>query len=185
MTCILFEPHLDDAALFAAYTVLLHRPLVVTVLGDSRTQLIYGVKSEQRIEEQKEAMGVLGADHVVWPFRDDTPDWDGVQSAMEHLRDSLVIDRVFVPAWEPGGHIHHNLVNEVARDVFMNIPMNMYMTYERGGRRSRGREVAPADPSWPARKFRAMACYSSQINLIGNTSPWFFADDAHMEFVQS
>ena len=71
MTALLLEPHHDDATLFAAYTCLREKPLVVTVLSDSRTQA--GVTGAEREAESVAAMEILGCERVSLGFTDGDP----------------------------------------------------------------------------------------------------------------
>jgi hypothetical protein len=89
-------------------------------------------------------------------------------------------ERVWAPALELGGHDQHNAVGQVALDVFGHR-VRPYLTYVRGRMRTRGAEV-PFEPSWVARKMRALSCYQSQIALEGDCQPWFM-DDTLREYV--
>lgn len=86
----------------------------------------------------------------------------------------LSYDHCIAPRYETGGHPHHNLVADLALDEFGIENVTWYMTYRRGHTRSRGTPV-PYEPEWPALKMRAMACYTSQINLP-SCQPWFACD---------
>ena len=175
MTTVLFEPHHDDAVLFACYTLLRVQPHVVTVL--SRTS------DPSRRWETESAMECLGLGlPSQWDFPEKTADWDKVGYKMQDLDGSrLEIQHVWAPLVEDGGHEDHNEVGRLASEIFAGR-VSFYATYRRGfGRTRTDTEVIP-EPDWSAIKFRAMSCYSSQINLA-STRPWFAASDMLREWV--
>lgn len=177
MTVILIEPHMDDAVLFASYTILGERPVVCTALGNTT----YG---DVRREEHMAALRVLGADRDAWNgnWPENRPDWEDVREWMRDLRNELRPDLVYAPKQEVGGHEQHNMIAEIAMHTFTGCAMSFYMTYRRGDRRSRGAFEFEPKPGWAALKFQAMACYASQIEWI-HTRPWFAADDALREWL--
>ncbi len=177
VTVLLIEPHLDDAVLFASYTILGEKPIVCTVMGDTPD-------GERRIEEHREALGILGAGGG-WEFgeSEQRPNWRRIASWLLHLRDEFQPTIVYSPAREEGGHEQHNRVTEEVEAAFsLQCPPTYYMTYVRGGRRSRGSIEVEPEHGWAARKFQAMACYASQIEWV-QTRPWFAADDALREWL--
>lgn len=146
---ILFEPHHDDAVLFACYTLLRHRPQVITVYGED----------SDRVDESAEAMTVLDVPYEAWFSR-----------ACEKMQ-KMVFDVVWAPMLEDGAHEHHNEVSRMAAQVFGDR-CRFYATYQRGhGRTRTDNEVIP-EPGWYALKLKAMACYTSQIN-DPHMRPWF------------
>ena len=176
MTAILIEPHMDDAVLFASYTILGEKPVVCTAFGDTP----YG---DVRFEEHIAALAVLGARDTAWnaDLSERKPDWDAARSWMGELLEVLKPDLVYAPAREKGGHEQHNEITKIAQRTFA-CDMHYYMTYVRGGRRSRGSIEIEPEHGWSALKFQAMACYASQIEWI-HTRPWFAADDALREWL--
>ena len=103
---------------------------------------------------------------------------------MDNLRETAVeLTRVWVPLYENDGHEEHNLVSEVAFEVFEPTVVREYATYRRGSGRTRtDLEIEPKQ-DWPACKFRAMGAYISQINRP-DTRPWFCSDDCLREWVR-
>lgn len=182
MSAILFEPHLDDAVLFACYTLLRERPKVVTVFGNSQVQEP-AVTGGERVEEEGRAFAMLGGlDWELWPFSDmqqaNVRFATALIASVEHFKD---YDVAWAPLPEPAGHAQHNTVGYAVREVFGDRA-RFYCTYERGSGRSRdGMEVEP-QPGWHALKFAAMSCYSSQINLE-NCRPWFSSHDMLREWI--
>jgi LmbE family N-acetylglucosaminyl deacetylase len=172
LTALLFQPHSDDAALFAAFTCLHHRPHVVTVLA---SQLQWdrgtGIKAAEREAEDACAIESLGCTVEHWPYPDSAPDWGAVENAMRLVDERLQPERVFAPAPEPDGHEQHNAVGNLAHDVF-GQRVTGYLTYRREHGRSRSENEVAFKPSWPALKLRALACYESQIQEP-STRAWF------------
>lgn len=182
MNVVVFEPHLDDLCLFAAYTALRLKPTVITVLGDASVQEQYGISKEDRQIENAGALNTLGiTEWLVWNHSDVNPYWEAVKDDMWRYADSHDPTEAWVPLWEVGGHDQHNTISEIAFFIFADR-CRFYATYRRGsGRTHTENEVTP-EPSWPAIKFKAMSAYASQINLE-NCRPWFAADDALREWI--
>lgn len=180
MKSVLLEPHHDDSCLFACYTLLAEKSNVITVLGGESVQ--EGVDAERRQWESKMAMAHLGAPYAFWDCPEKNADWYDVRARMAKLERDHSPTRIWVPLPEPGGHEQHNKVSEVALELFGPERVRFYATYQRGGRRTQTlRERLPQD-GWPSLKFRALACYISQIE-IENTRPWFAADDCLREWI--
>lgn len=173
MSAILFSPHQDDAVLFACWTLLAHDPLVVTVLASQlQEDRGTGISNDTRVTEDCCAFAELGvADWTQWPYLDSAPDWDAVGSAMRLLDERLGPSLVFAPAPEPDGHDQHNAIGNLAADVF-GSRVTGYLTYRRGHGRSRSDREVAFEPSWPALKLGALACYRSQI-MEPSTRDWF------------
>lgn len=151
-------------------------------MGDSRVQEKYSITSGMRAEEGYRAMKSLDIPNLVWSFRDDRPEWDDIHTKVVNLRDGRIDwDTVWAPLWEEDGHSQHNLLSECVSDVFGDR-VRFYATYRRGSARTRTETEVTPEPHWPALKFKAMACYESQINLP-NCQPWFAADDMLREWV--
>lgn len=169
---VLFQPHNDDAALFAAYTCIRHKPYVITVLRSVlQEQRGLGITAEQRELEDDCAFVKLGLESWThWPFSDAAPDWTGIENAMRILDFEQQPELVFAPAPELGGHVQHNIVGDLAEKVF-GERTRFYLTYRRGHGRSQG-VLVDADPEWAPIKLDAVRCYRSQI-LEPSTRPWF------------
>jgi len=166
MKSLFLSPHCDDESLFGAFTILRERP-VVAIVFDSYVQPARGYprcSAEIRRKETWNALRILmnGCTRPYFMgFRDDDPDPFAIRSAFEHFD---MPDVVYAPAVEENGHPQHNMVGQLARDVFPHVVH--YMTYTRAGK-STGRPV-PFEPEWPALKLKALACYESQIALKDN-----------------
>lgn len=182
MTVVLFEPHHDDAVLFACYTLLREKPIIVTVFGEAISQECYGITERMRNAEQMDAMNfVQPEDWRSWNNPDVNPDMSDVIADMDRLLKREQPKEVWAPLREDGGHDQHNMVSVAATTVFGNR-CRFYATYKRGSARTQtDREVVP-QPDWPAVKFMAMSCYISQINLP-NCQPWFASNDMLREWI--
>lgn len=180
MKSILLEPHHDDAILFSCYTLLAEKPTVITVLGGESSQPT--ADAERRQWESKAAMAHVGVPYAWWDLSEVKPDWQVALAAMEKLERDHAPERVWVPLVEQeDGHAQHDVIGEMALGVFGSRCW-FYATYRRGGRRTQTLRERIPQSGWPSVKFRALACYISQIE-IENTRPWFAADDCLREWI--
>ena len=184
VAAVLLAPHHDDETLFAAFTIMRERPKVIVVL-ESHLQEQRGNRLEDALVSDWLRRGetLLAMTELLiprdrfgleergwtpevefWPFRDDAPDWRGVEA---RLRESLAgVTRLIAPASHVGGHEHHNAVADIALEVAYSCGLELvrYTSYVRGDRRVEG-EPVPFEPWMVERKLRALACYRSQIHL--------------------
>jgi LmbE family N-acetylglucosaminyl deacetylase len=163
MSAILIQPHDDDAVLFACWTILRHKPLVVTVF-DSYVQPgrgIPGTSAEDRADETNRACLILGVDNVRLGFRDDddtvTPGQIFARAVNVLPRAIQPSDTIYVPLEESGGHPQHNLVARA-----FGRKTRSYLTYTTEGKSTSCNEV-PFEPEWVALKLRALAEFKSQF----------------------
>jgi hypothetical protein len=77
---------------------------------------------------------------------------------------------VYAPAVEELGHPHHNMIGEIAGQVFKNV--TYYMTYTRNGKSVSGNMVRPEFYEWPLKKLQALSCYESQITRPDQWDHW-------------
>jgi len=115
-------PHNDDEALFGAFTIMREKPLVV-IATDSYVQQLRGdgITAEQRRLETKRAMEKLGVESYFLGIPDSkcTKELliDRLKTAPEKIRNAKLI---FAPMIEGGNKIH-DIVGEVAEEVFDNV----------------------------------------------------------------
>lgn len=147
---VLFAPHNDDETLFAAFTILRHRPDIVVCFPSSGD---YG-DSATREAETREAMTVLGGGHV--------EQWQGgdLTAQMRAYNERIRPARVWAPH-EASSHRDHVLAARAARSVFGNRVQH-YHTYDLEGKVRRGHPVE-FSPEWVSQKMRALLRYESQI----------------------
>lgn len=147
---VLFEPHADDAALFASFAIIRHCPRVVTCFPSAGD---YG-DTWVRAAETAEAVKVLGGRG--------TEQWDGTELAakMRELDARIRPTRVFAPS-EDASHPDHVAVAVAAASVFGDRLVKFH-TYNADGKVRRG-TLAHFDPTWLDLKEQALACYRTQL----------------------
>lgn len=163
---VLFSPHNDDETLFAAFTLLRHRPHVVVCFESTGD---YGDAKVREAETLDAAVNVLGAAGVTqWSAR-------GVADLVERM---VAMDRETTPArvWAPdpqASHPDHIAVATAAAKVF-GSRLTTYHTYDQSGKVRIGTAVRH-EPGWTQQKLRALARYDSQIRHPRANQ--FFMDD--------
>lgn len=159
---VLFSPHADDETLFAAFTILRHRPAVVICYPSERD---YG-STEARLAESREACAILGATGV--------EQWQG-GDLVEQMR---AYDEQYQPVrvWAPderASHADHVAVARAAREVFGDR-LTTFHTYV-GDTKIRDGRLAPYEPEWVYAKLRALTRYETQATHP-RASAFFTAD---------
>lgn len=115
-------PHNDDEALFGAFTIMREKPLVV-IATDSYVQQLRGdgITAEQRRLETKRAMEKLGVESYFLGIPDNNFTKEVLISALKISPEGTGNARiVFAPMIEGGNKIH-DIVGEVAEEVFDNV----------------------------------------------------------------
>lgn len=158
----LISPHSDDAPLFAAYTIMREKLLVITVTHAT----MQGDNGNERAMEDYKAMKILGAPICFMGIDEDK------------LTEEILIEK-FLPfavnseAWLPeeieDGNPQHNLITKTLKKMFWKV--HFYKTYSGLESRTIGKEVIPT-PEELALKKRAMLCYQTQIQNP-NTAHYF------------
>jgi LmbE family N-acetylglucosaminyl deacetylase len=157
---LLLSPHNDDECLFAAYTLMREKPLVIVVTD---SDLAEGVTARQRREESRRACELLDVPVVFLGLKDGTLEQqkDDLRRRLEPLA-SQPWSKVYAPAIQ-GGHKDHDALGDVVSTMFS--PVSYYATYAAGELFSpAGREIEPT-PEEVEHKNRALDCYPSQIRL--------------------
>lgn len=187
MTTLAIDPHGDDLALFAAFTVQQTKPDLIVVCFDSYVQTARGVlgcDALTRIGETQAAMNQLFL-YEIHPIeflnlRDDGPaELALVRSALWKFYHQF--DHIIHPAYEAGGHDQHNAVALACREIFNGAEKRTeYLTYTRQDGKSRnGTEVLPPSAEAISRKLAALSRFKSQMQLdprLG-TADWFYKFD--------
>lgn len=155
---LFLSPHNDDETLFGSYTLLRHRPHVVIVLR-SFVEETWVPPVDYRVRECETmlAMQVLGCTWEQWTFEDELPDWSEVRRRLTTYTPQCV----WAPAWEEGGHAHHNALATLAADLWPERTTH-YLTYTHARGKSEYGTQVHAEKNWPALKARAMKAYASQ-----------------------
>ncbi len=149
---LLLAPHSDDEALFASYTILRLKPVVVICTDYDGSR---GPTSQERRGESIEAMKILGAKVIFLgiPERELTQ-----KSLLDNLKGIRSRLEIYAPAVQ-GGHPHHDLVGS---SVCASI---RYSTYTKTSLHPSGDvEIVPTDKEFELKKM-ALACYKSQWKL--------------------
>jgi len=165
----------DDETLWTFYNLLRHRPKVIIVLRSLKEWTQGGPGYREREKETACAMAVAGVEWEQWPFLDVDPDWpdiaDEIRTAVQDY------DMVIGPAWELGGHEHHNevasLLKKLLGEAHEGGPRYIaYTSYVRGsGRTDTGTEVVPTADERMLKDV-ALSCYKSQA-AFPPTAVWF------------
>lgn len=170
MSTILLAPHGDDETLFAAYTCMRTRAHVIVCTHDRDPDV-----RATRSREVTSALTILGCSNHVWPISELELNPETAKlwlQGWDAPKGGFPPQQVYAPAIHPEGHEQHNLIGELAREVFGDRVVH-YLTYAPRGQRQRdGEEVVPTSEEI-ARKLRALACYRTQIENPA-TRPWFF-----------
>ena len=177
MTALLLAPHNDDETLFASFLLQRYEPLVVVCLRSQVQEDRYGITAAQREYETESALRELGqVEHFLQlGHLDREVSWEDVRvslAALANVRQTY--SPVIAPAWEDGGHDHHNGIASLAADIWGGAVLS-YTTYTRHGGRTRSSEEVEPQPPWIAAKHRALACYRTQI-AEPSCRPWFLGD---------
>lgn len=165
---ILLSPHNDDEVLFAAYTLMRVKPLIV-MCTDGYIQGERGdpITAEQRRNESKDAAWLLDCKGIFLGIKDTELTEENLIQALKMLRPKTV----YAPAIQ-GGNAQHDLVGRVAKRLYRNVIY--YTTYTKTELWTKGFvEVVPT-PAEIELKNQALSCYTSQINLPA-TRPHFEA----------
>lgn len=159
---LLLTPHADDEVLFAAFTMLRHRPRVAICFPSARD---YG-DTQERLEESRAAAAILGAGPV--------EQWDGIdiEAKMREVDARIKPALVFAPNID-ASHPEHREVARAAALVFTDR-IRWYHTYNDGGK-ARSGDPVPFEAGWADKKRAALACFKTQ--LAHPRARAFFADD--------
>lgn len=164
---ILLSPHDDDNALFAAFTCMRERPLVVVCL-DSHIQPNRGERgcsAAERAAETEAAANILGVEVLRLGLSDAKVTEEQMLMAFSSLTVGRGITTVYAPAQQHGNG-HHDMVARCANAVFGDRVIE-YTTYTKTELWTRGEvEVVPTAEE-AMRKRRALECYPSQIRING------------------
>ncbi len=162
---ILISPHSDDATLFAAYTIMREKPLVITVTHST----LQGNNTGQRILEDYDAMSILGVPICFLGIDENGLSIDKLVERLTPFKDA---ELVYIPEYEEGGNQQHNIVSLICKRLFTNT--KTYKTYTGLESRSIGKEIIPTEKELELKR-KAMACYQTQINNP-NTAHYFLND---------
>lgn len=174
---ILLSPHDDDSTLFAAFTCIREKPIII-VVTDGYIQFNrgdIGCSKEIRARETKESSEILGCPVIRLGIRDDGLTEDNLR---ERLSGISGVSCVCAPAIQ-GGNWQHDLVGKLAQEIWPDCIQ--YTTYTKTELWTKGStEIIPTKEELEIKE-KALWCYQSQINLPA-TRPHFEAVIGKSEF---
>lgn len=155
---ILISPHNDDESLFACYTIMREKPLVVIVYNGDQHSDKFGIPVQERKHESAEAMKLLGVEVEYLNMSDwgDDMDYYTMCSRLEKYKP----DKVYAPA--KGKNPQHNLVSIVCDDTFKNVVH--YCTYDDDLLQKGSIEIKPTKEEMEL-KNKCLDCYKSQLKI--------------------
>lgn len=165
---LLIAPHNDDEALFAAYTLMREKPLVL-IVTDSFIQFNRGdgITRLQRRNETLAAMKLAGCPVIFGGIPDNELNLILVKRLLENFHG---FEKVYAPAVQ-GGNAQHDMIGQAAMVTF---PVTQYTTYTKTELWTIGKtEVVPTQEEIDL-KNKMLDCYQSQIQLP-STAPHFAA----------
>ena len=175
---IFLAPHNDDEALFAAFTLMRHRPLVI-VATDSFIQPErgdVGCTAEIRRQETINAMAIIGCPVVFLGIKDTELTEDILRERLKPFNPEMI----YVPAIQ-GGNAQHDLVGKVGMELF-GSKCERYTTYTKTELYTTGSwEVKPVHNELEIKE-KMLACYKSQLALP-STLPHFQAIKGKSEWL--
>lgn len=166
---IWLSPHNDDETLFGAYTLMREKPLVV-ICTDGYIQGERGdnITAEQRREETRNAMKVLGCNVIFLGIKDTELTEENLEISLSAFACDAI---VYSPSIQVGNK-QHDIVGKVADKLFINS--FHYTTYTPTELWTKGStEIVPTEAEIDL-KNKALGCYTSQLNLPA-TRPHFGA----------
>ena len=150
---VFLSPHPDDAVLFATYTILREKPLVVTVTHPT----FQGDNGNDRVLEDYTAMRILNTPIAFLGIDEDKLTEEALREKLQMFPSDTVF---YIPEYEKDGNPHHNIVHDTVRRMTDNY--KEYKTYSGWLDRSGDTEVIPTPEELEIKK-RAMQCYQTQI----------------------
>ena len=189
---VFLDPHGDDVALFAAFSLMTLRDgyVLPVVVFDSYMQSNRGYPRCDAATRQREtelAYRELGGgghpaycglrDDVDYVFENRVSDIDqAIVQAIRRDGGSYPITDIYAPLWEHHGHVQHNLVANAAYSIAPGARVHRYLTYTRTDGRSRNGNITAPQPEWIASKHHALACFTSQMQACTGCQEWFTGD---------
>jgi len=115
-------PHNDDEALFGAFTIMREKPLVV-IATDSYVQQLRGdgITAKQRRLETERAMEKVGVESYFLGIPDNNFTRETLISALEATPENIKNAKVVFAPMVEGGNKIHDIVGEVAHEMFDNV----------------------------------------------------------------
>lgn len=148
------SPHSDDI-IFATYTILREKPIVVTITHST----LQGDNGFDRVLEDYKASKILGVPIMFLGIDEDELTEEILVEKLSVISKETA-DVVYIPEYQENGNPQHNLVNKVCKRLFWDT--KDYKTYSGLEDRTLGIEIIPTEEELEIKK-QAMACYRTQI----------------------
>lgn len=166
ISSVLFAPHSDDEALFASYTIMREKPLVVIVTDGTSHQEKFGIDINDRRAETLLAMHHLGVSVEFLGISEGSMGENSLASLVkldEVSKKYPNIERVYAPA-KQGGHPHHDILCYSAQKIFGKRCL-YYSTYSKESLKLIGQiEITPTEEE-KKKKEEILSFYKSQIKI--------------------
>lgn len=163
---ILLAPHNDDEALFASYIIQREHPLVIIVTDGARHEQRGIAPTAQRRQESIDAMDIFGVPVMFLGISDNALTYDILFRRLKWF--GTEIEKVYAPAIIEDGNPDHNIVGEVAKDLWDHAGhVEFYSTYSIKDLEPRGKTAIIPTPEEEALKEQALSKYISQLRCNG------------------
>lgn len=172
---ILIEPHQDDSVMFACFTLLRLKPLVIS-LTSSKIQPLrgeVGCDADTRKQETIKALEILGCPVVFMDIPDNELSEDVLRKRLRGIR----AETIYIPAYHENGNEQHNLINKVCLELFGRENTEQFCSYSKTDLMIKGSWEIPPTAEELTLKNKALDCFQSQINLNSMRN--------HFEFVRN
>lgn len=167
---VFLAPHNDDEALYGAYTLMRHKPLVI-IVTDSYIQPErgdIGCDADTRRKETIAAMKLVGCPVLFLGIKDT----ELTEELLRERLSGLNPETIYIPAIQ-GGNPQHDLIGKVGLDMFGKA-CERYCTYTKTELHTIGGwELKPTYAEMKL-KNQMLDCYKSQLELP-STKPHFDA----------
>ena len=170
---VFLSTHNDDEALFAAYTLMRLKPLVIVVteshIQPERGEV--GCDADTRRKETIAAMKLAGCPVVFLGIKDTELAEDNLRERLQYFNP----ETAYIPAQHENGNPQHNIVGRVALEIFGKAKCEQYCSYVKGDFNivNGSWEVQPTHTEMEL-KNKMLDCYKSQLQLP-STAPHFEA----------
>ena len=169
---LFLSPHNDDESLFAAFTLLREKPLVL-IITDSFIQPERGDRGCSALERRQESIAackVLGCPIAFLGIKDTELTGESLAERLSPFK-HLGFEKIYAPAIQ-GGNPQHDTIGKIAGEGFPSCIY--YTTYTKTELWTKGTTEVIPTPEEKELKEKALWCYQSQIKLLA-TRPHFEA----------
>jgi LmbE family N-acetylglucosaminyl deacetylase len=180
MPNLFLAPHSDDEALFGSYIIQRSKARVIVVTDGAQHQRKFHVPLQTRRDESIAACKILGTSVRFLGLSDeyDVLTKEMIKKELEAYKNYYGI--IFAPVTIKGAHPQHNMVSEVAEEIWGDRVM-YYGIYKKDGLNPvSGEMLLNGTLGESTIKREALSCYKSQIKL---NEPFFIANNSATEYL--